>query len=107
MTNVYLNIDDVCGLPAFAEAKAKSDRIKAKIAKQNNTYDTGGEDVAAHEYLCDYPNSELHERMRWKVICEQLSGGSFAVFTTLYFETDIIELFEYMAVRNAIYATTD
>lgn len=107
MTNAFQTINYICELEAFQLAKEKSDAIKAKQAKQNDTYDSGETELAPHELLIDYPNSDLHERLRWKVICEQLAGGDYRAFVNLYYETDVIDVFEYMAVRNAIYAAQD
>lgn len=107
LTNVYQRIDYICELEAFQAAKEKSDKIKRDIAKQNNAYDTGEDELHPHELLIDYPDSPLHERMRWKIICQQLSDGGYNNFKALYYDTDIIEIFEYMAVKNAIYACAD
>lgn len=107
MRNVWQKIDYICNLEAFQAAKDKTAKIKREIAKQNNAYDTGEDELQPHELLVDYPDSPLHERMRWKIICQQLSGEDYNSFKSMYYDTDVIEIFEYMAVKNAIYACAD
>lgn len=92
MKIVLAEIEEITDLPAFAEARAK---------------DKSKNELTPYELLEDYPDSPRAERLRWKVICEQLSNKNYTVFERLYYDTDIIEVFEYLAVRTADYAAQD
>ncbi len=92
MKNVFLEIEDISDLPAFQEAKAKDKTTSI---------------LTPHELLEDYPDSPRFERLRWKVLCEQLSDGNYLVFERLYYDKDVLELYETLAVRTAIFAARD
>lgn len=89
---VFLEIEEIGELPAFQEAKAK-DKSKSELTP--------------HELLEDYPDSPRAERLRWKVLCEQLSDSNYPAFERLYYDTDVIEIYELLAVRTAIFAARD